>query len=107
MKGIIAVWIFVRSVREELRREFRIHITLDKDAIVEEIGMCLCLRDLYALQKWLLVETKVIESSSIRIGNHRKDTEERDEEKSFHRNFEEDYPIFLSFLVVNWYWYRE
>lgn len=98
VKRIVAIWIFIRSVREELSREFRIHITLDEDTIVEEIRICLSLSNLYALQKWLLVETKFIESSSIRIGNHRKDTEERDEEKSFHRNFERELSNLFEFF---------
>ena len=67
---------------EEFCRELSILIGLDDHAIVEELRGRICLSDLHSLQKWLLVETEVIESS-ICMDEDRQEEYRNDEKAEF------------------------
>lgn len=72
---------------EELCRELSILIGLDHSAIVEELCRCICLCNLNSPQQWLLVETKIIESSICMDENREEEYENNKKYEFFHIGF--------------------
>ena len=91
MNRVVTIRILIGWMCEELCCELSILIGLDDHTIVEKLRRSICLCDLNSFEKWLLVETKVIESPPFCV---RESREEECEDNKKYEFFHIGYVIF-------------
>jgi hypothetical protein len=103
LERVITIRILIRTMSIEFCRELCIFVALDDDTIVEELCILIWLGYLDSFQKWLFIESEVIESSTFCRERKWKNEKYEKYDVFFHMY----YRIFLSFLVLRAYWNRE